>query len=150
MDEPLIIRKPISKEDYELMNDLIVRILKKPVNYLINPEKDGLESQSYPYMTFFKNRIVATVRFQKTNENNGQIKDLAVEEEFRRNRIATKLVRFIEGLALCLGIKKIALNPTYASIKFFEKLDYKIMEEESNLVNQKELITMGKELNLNK
>lgn len=145
MDEPLIIRKPISKEDYELMNDLIVRILNKPVKCLVNLEKDGHESQSYPYMTFFKNRIVATVKFQKFNENNGEIKDLAVEEEFWRIKIAKKLIRFIEGLALCFGIKSISLNPTNASIKFFEKLDYKIIKEESKLVNQQELIRMQKE-----
>ena len=150
MDEPLIIRKPISKEDNELMNDLILRILKKPENHIKESDYDGFESQSYPYMTFFKNRIVASVIFQKINENNGLIKDLAVEQEFWRNRIATKLVRFIEGLALCLGIKKIALNLTNTSIKFFEKLDYKINEEKSNLVYQKEHITMRKDLNLNK
>ena len=146
MEEPLIILRPLSKEDYELMYNLRWRILRKPWQQPKGSEKDEIENKSHPFTVIFCNKMVATARLHKNSEEEGQIRYLAVEEEFRNQRIGNKLVRYIEGFATCLGLKSIILNARKTAKEFFEKLDYKIIGEGPLLFDEIEHFIMHKEL----
>ena len=146
MEEPLIILRPLSEEDYELMYNLRWRVLRKPWQQPIGSEKDDMENESYPFIVIYNNKVVGTARLHKNSEEDGQIRYLAVEEGYRDQRIGSKLVRYIEGFATCLGIKKIILNGRKTAKEFFEKLDYEIIGEGPLLFDEIEHLIMHKEL----
>jgi len=148
MEEPLIILRPLSKEDFELMYNLRWKILRKPWHQPKGSEKDDIENESYPFIVIFNDKVVATARLHKNNEEEGQIRYLAVEERNRNQRIGSKLVRYIEGFATCLGIKKIILNARKTAKEFFEKLDYNIVGEGPLLFDEIEHFIMRKELEI--
>lgn len=146
MEDPLIIQRPLSKEDYSYMYDLRWRVLRKPWNQPRGSEKDDLEKSSYPFIVILKNKIVATARFHKNSEKEGQIRYLAVEKEYRNKRIATKLIRYIEGFALSIGVSNIILNARKTAKEFFKKLDYGIIGEGPLLFDEIEHFVMNKKL----
>ena len=146
MEEPLIIRKPLSKEDFEMMYDLRWRVLREPWNQTRGTEKDDIEIDSHQFIVTLNEKIVATAHFHKINETEGQIKYLAVEKDYRKKRIASKLMRYIEGFAISLGLTGIILNAWKTAKVFFEKLDYKIIREGPLLFNEIEHYVMKKML----
>lgn len=146
MKDPLIIRKPLSKLDFEQMYDLRWRILRNPWNQLRGTEKDEREGESHPFIVTINEKIVATARFHKNNENEGQIRYLAVEKDFRNERIASILMRYIEGFAISLGLKSIIINARKNAKEFFEKLKYEIVEEGPLLFDKIEHYIMKKML----
>ena len=146
MEEPLIILRPLSEEDYDLMYNLRWKVLRKPWQQPKGSEKDDIENESYPFIVIFNGIVVATARLHKNNEGEGQIRYLAVERDFRNQRIGSKLIRYIEGFATCLRIRKIVLNARKTAKEFFEKLDYKIIGEGPLLFDEIEHLIMQKEL----
>ncbi|MFX1338326.1 MAG: GNAT family N-acetyltransferase [Promethearchaeota archaeon] len=146
MEEPLIIRQPLSKEDFELMYDLRWRVLREPWNQPKGSEKDDIETESYPFMVTLNEQIVATARFHKANEKEGQIEYLAVEKDYRNKRIASKLMRYIEGFSISLGLESIIIFAWKIAQDFFVKLDYKIVREDLILFNEIECLIMRKML----
>ena len=147
MKEPLIIRKPLSKEDFQKIYDLRWRVLMKPLNKTLESDKDNIDTESYPFIVTLNEKIVAFALFHKISEKEGQIRDLAVEEDYRNERIGSILMRYIEGFAVSLGIKTITLYTTKTIKEFFQKLDYKTIGEGPLLCDETEQITMMKTLN---
>ncbi len=125
----LIIRSPRSKSEYDAMYDLRWRILREPWNQPRGSEKDDMEDKSFLFLVKLDDRLVATARFHKNSESEGQIRYLAVEEEYRRQGIASKLLYYIEGFAIRLRISSIILNARQTAQKLFEKVGYKISKE---------------------
>jgi N-acetylglutamate synthase-like GNAT family acetyltransferase len=146
MEEPLIILRPLSKEHFDLMYNLRWNVLRKPWNQPKGSEKDDIENESYPFIVVYDEKVVATSRLHKNSENEGQIRYLAVKEEYRNQRIGNKLVRYIEGFAICLCLKIIILNARKTAKEFFEKLGYNIIGEGPLLFDEIEHFIMRKEL----
>ena len=146
MEEPIIIQRPLSKEDYSIMYDLRWRVLRKPWNQPRGSEKDDLENDSYPFIVILNNKIVATARFHKNSEEEGQIRYLAVEKKYRKKRIATKLLQYIEGFAISLGVSSIILNARKTAKELFTKLDYVIIGEGPLLFDEIEHFVMCKKV----
>jgi N-acetylglutamate synthase-like GNAT family acetyltransferase len=148
MEEPLIILRPLSKEHFDLMYSLRWNVLRKPWNQPKGSEKDDIENESYPFIVVYDEKVVATSRLHKNSENEGQIRYLAVKEEYRNQRIGNKLVRYIEGFATCLGLKIIILNARKTAKDFFEKIGYNIIGEGPLLFDEIEHFIMRKELQI--
>ena len=109
-------------------------------------EKDDMEEQSTHFIILIEDKIVATARFHKNSETEGQIRYLAVEEDFRRQGIASKLLYYIEIVAVKLGSKKIILNARKTAQRLFEKVGYKILKEGHLLFGEIPHYVMVKEL----
>jgi len=146
MEEPLIIRKPLSKEDFELMYNLRWRVLREPWNQPKGSEKDDIETESYPFIVTLNEKIVATARFHTADDNEGRIEYLAVESEYRKRRIASKLMLYIEGFAINLGLTCILIRAPKTTKEFFKKLNYKIIRKNPKLINEIEHLIMKKML----
>ncbi|NVM54773.1 MAG: GNAT family N-acetyltransferase [Candidatus Helarchaeota archaeon] len=111
------------------MYDLRWRILRKPWNQPRGSERDQLESKANHYIALFRDKIIGTARFHKINENVGQIRYLAVEEDYRRRGVGGKLLEAIHLTAKNQFIKYVFLNARETALKFFEKLGYKAIED---------------------
>lgn len=129
MNDILIIRQPKTRKEFELMYDLRWKILRKPWNQPKGSEKDEFESDVYPFIALYQNKIVGTARFHKLNESFGQIQYLAVEESFRRKGIGAKLMEAIHLTAMNQLLKFTILNANEPAWQFFEKMGYKVIED---------------------
>jgi N-acetylglutamate synthase-like GNAT family acetyltransferase len=145
-NKTIIIRSPNSDRELEAMYDLRWRVLREPWNQPRDSEKDEMEEESFRFIVILDNKIVATARFHKNNESEGQIRYLAVEEEYRRQGIALKLMYYIEGLAIKLRISSIILNARQTAQDLFKKLEYKILKEGHLLFGEIPHFVMWKKL----
>ncbi|MHA1648702.1 MAG: GNAT family N-acetyltransferase [Candidatus Helarchaeota archaeon] len=129
MKDILIIRQPKTKDELKAMYDLRWRILRKPWNQPRGSERDQYETKAIPYIALLGNEIIGTARFHKINESVGQIRYLAVEEGFRNQGVGSNILMTIHMTALNRFVKYILVNARINAVKFFEKHNYKIIED---------------------
>lgn len=145
----LIIRQPCSKMEYEKMYDLRWKILRKPWNQPKGSEKDELDSNEggvYPFIALMNDEIVGTARFHRTNEHEGEIRFLAVKEEYRGQGIGKNLLDHLEWSAISLGIGHIKVDTRKNTQELFEKLNYKKVADGPTLFKKIEHSVMGKQI----
>lgn len=129
MEQILIIRQPKTKKEIDLMYDLRWRILRKPWNQPKGSEKDDKESIAIHLIALINNKIIGTVRYHKINEKVGQIRYLAVDENYQKKGVGRNLMEAVQLIAQNLSTKYLILNSRESAFKFFEKLGYKLMGE---------------------
>lgn len=132
----LIIRQPRTKKEFEMMYDLRWRILREPWNQPRGSEKDQFESQAFHFIALFLNRIVGTARLHMVKDDVGQIRYLAVEEDFRRKGVAGKLMEAIHLTAKNKFIKFLVLNARETAVDFFKKIGYIVIEDGPTLFGE--------------
>lgn len=142
----MILKQPETQKEFEDMFDLRWRLLRKPWNQPKGSEKDDRENDSVNFIAVLDNKIIGTIRFQINENNEGQLRYLAVDDEYQRRGIATKLIREAESFAISKGISSLSLNGRKTAVKLFEKLGYKILKEGHTLFGEIEHFVMWKKL----
>ncbi len=145
----IVIRQPCLEEEFESMYDLRWRVLRKPWNQpkgSEKDEKDGKDNGVHHFIAVINEKIVGTARYHTCNEHEGQIRFLAVEEEYRGQNVGKSLLKYIEKYSIGLGIQYIKLNARKSAQGLFEKLDYEILAEGPKLFNEIYHIVMGKQI----
>jgi len=143
----IIIRQPCLQDEFEEMFDLRWRVLRKPWDQPKGSEKDERDCKEngvHHFIAVVNEKIVGTARYHTCNEHEGQIRYLAVEEEYRGQNIGKNLLKHIERLSISLGIQYIKLNARKSARGLFEKLDYEMLAEGPKLFNEIDHIVMGK------
>jgi len=148
MSNTLIIRQPSKEEEFEAMYELRWRVLRKPWNQPKGSEKDDLENQSFPFIAISDEKIIGTARLQKNSEIEGQIRYLAINEEYRNQKIGRDLILFIEWYASKKNCSYLKLNARKTAHGFFIKQGYEIVGEGPTLFNEIEHYVMKKELKI--
>jgi len=149
MTDTIIIRQPTIEKEFAEMYDLRWRILRKPWNQPVGSEKDEREEDSYHFIAILNNKIVGTARLQENEEINGkregQIRYLAVEEEYQNKKIGRDLLAFIDWFAKNKKIAYIQINARKTASEFFIKQGYNILKEGPKLFGEIEHYVMRKE-----
>ena len=149
MKDLILIREPFGKEEYDRMYELRWEVFRSPWNQPRGSEKDELDSnyeRVFHFIALLDNNIIGTARFHINNEHEGEIKYLAVNENYRCQGIGKKIIDHIEHIAIGLGIPYIKLNSIKTAQCLFEKLDYQIIGEGPLLFNQVKQYRMGKNI----
>jgi N-acetylglutamate synthase-like GNAT family acetyltransferase len=111
------------------MFDLRWRVLRAPLNQPRGSERDAEEQNAMHFIALIHDRIIGTARFHTLNENAGQIRYLAVEEEFRQQNVGSSLLEAIHLTAINQSIKFLVLNARESAVPFFRKNGYTIIDE---------------------
>ncbi|TFG04405.1 MAG: GNAT family N-acetyltransferase [Promethearchaeota archaeon] len=148
MDLEITIRQPSSDEEYQRMLDLRWRVLRKPWNQLKGSEIDDKENESNAFIALIGNKIIGTARLHKNSLEEGQIRYIAIKEDFRRKGVGKKLMKHVEKFAKNQGLNRIILNARKTAKSFFDELNYDIVEEGPTLFDEIEHFVMQKKLNL--
>ncbi|MHA1294352.1 MAG: GNAT family N-acetyltransferase [Promethearchaeota archaeon] len=146
MIKDLIIRQPKDDVEFEKMYDLRWRILRKPWNQPRGSEKDELEQISHPFIALIQNKVIGTIRLQKNNEREGQLRYLAVEKAYRRRNVGKSLILHGESFAKKINCIYIKINARKTAIGFFKKLGYEILSQGKMLYGEIEHFIVKKEL----
>ena len=119
------IRPPKSKEEWK--NYFIFRweLLRKPLGMSKESLKDDLEDSSYHLMGIdYENNVIASGRVHFNDNNQAQIRYMAVKDNYKRKGIGSEIVTKLEDYASSKGAKKMVLNARENALSFYLSLGY--------------------------
>ena len=119
------IRPPESKEEWK--NYFIFRweLLRKPLGMSKESLEDDLEDSSYHLMGIDdENNVIASGRVHFNDNNQAQIRYMAVKDSYKRKGIGSEIVTKLEDYASSKGAKKMVLNARENAISFYLSLGY--------------------------
>lgn len=119
------IREPKTKEEFDSYYQLRWELLRKPWNQPKGSEKDDLEENSYHIAAFYKNKIVGIGRLHKNNNEEGQIRYMAVSKNYQGKGIGKAILYKLHEKAKQLKLKRIVLNARKNAVGFYKKAGYK-------------------------
>ena len=140
------IKEPQTKEEFESYYDLRWRNMRKPWNQPPGSEKDELEDQSIHLMACDGKKLLGVGRAHFSSPQEAQIRFVAVEEQYRRTGIGSKLVEELEKRIIQQGGKKIVLDSRKNAVSFYEEHDYEIVAKSHTLYDTIEHFKMTKDL----
>ena len=119
------IRPPESKEEWK--NYFIFRweLLRKPLGMSKESLEDELEDSSYHLMGIDnENNVIASGRVHFNDNNQAQIRYMAVKDSYKRKGIGSEIVTKLEDYAFSKGAKKMVLNARENALSFYLSLGY--------------------------
>ena len=119
------IRPPESKEEWK--NYFIFRweLLRKPLGMSKESLEDDLEDSSYHLMGVDdENNVIASGRVHFNDNNQAQIRYMAVKDGYKRKGIGSEIVIKLEDYASSKGAKKMVLNARENALSFYLSLGY--------------------------
>ena len=119
------IRPPKSKEEWK--NYFIFRweLLRKPLGMSKESLEDDLEDSSYHLMGIDdENNVIASGRVHFNDNNQAQIRYMAVKDSYKRKGIGSEIVTKLEDYASSKGAKKMVLNARENALSFYLSLGY--------------------------
>jgi N-acetylglutamate synthase-like GNAT family acetyltransferase len=142
----MIVRVPLTDEEFDKYYDLRWRILRAPWNQPKGSEKDELEGNSIHIIAIIEGEIVGCGRIHFNSIDEAQIRYMAVENELQGRGIGKLILNELEQKALEKGAKKIILNARENAVKFYDKNGYKIVKESHTLFGEIKHFLMRKDI----
>ena len=98
-------------------------------------EKDDLENESIHRVVKIDNQIIGVGRLHFVDDNNAQIRYMAVEDNFRASGVGKLIVDEFIKISENRNTKKIILYSRESVIDFYKKLGFDIVREAHKLKN---------------
>ena len=120
---------PSNSKEFQEYDLFRWKILRKPIGKSIESLKDEFEDLAFHLIGVKNNKIVSCGRLHFNNEDEAQIRYMAVEEGLQGNGLGKKILFLLEKKAQEKNAKKIILNARDHVIRFYEKSGYKILKK---------------------
>ena len=131
-----IISEPKNKEDFEKYFQLRWTVLRKPWNQPQGSEKDDMEESCiHAFIKDEKGDVIAVGRLQFNNEEEGQVRYMAVHKNYRRKNLGKKILQYLEQKAKQKNASKIILQAREEAVNFYIINNYKVVEKSFILYN---------------
>ena len=132
----MIITSPISQQDFEKYYSLRWKLLRKPWKQPKGSERDELEETAFHVMICELDRNpIGIGRLHFNNDNEAQIRYMAVEKKYRRKGIGKLILSELEKEAKNKQIKLITLNARESAVLFYQASGYTIRQPSHTLFN---------------
>ena len=119
------IKSPENKEEWDSYLLFRLEILRKPLGMSKESLADSIEDESFHLMGIDEQKnVIASGRVHFNSENEAQIRYMAVDENFKRKGVGTKIVKELENYALSKGMVSMILNDRENAISFYLSLGY--------------------------
>lgn len=123
--------EPSTPEDFANYYEMRWQILRAPLGLPRGSEKDSLEEVSYHLIAKdADDTFVGVAKFKPFSDTVAQISHIAVDESRRAQGVGRKLVERLEQEAQSRGYLEVFLTARDYNIPYFEKLGYKLGDEE--------------------
>src|SRR5215470_1626524 len=99
----LELREPKTANDFALYYDLRWRILRKPWTDNHETSRDEHEAAAIHLMAWAERRLVGVGRLHFNSAQEGQVRFMAVENEYRKLHVGTAILDALERRALEAG-----------------------------------------------
>ncbi len=136
-----------SEIEFDLILQLRYKILRKPWSQSIESATDNLEADSYnAFITDKSGNIIACARLQENENKIGQIRFMAVEQNYQGQGLGKQIVAFLENQASLLHLQKIELQARENAVEFYRACGYSIKEKSFLLWGEIQHFLMEKKL----
>ena len=125
----VIFRSPVGDKEFEEYDLFRWKILRKPIGKTIETLKDKFDKDSFHIMGLYNKVIIASGRVHFNNDDEAQIRYMAVDNAFRTKGIGKEVLKILEEYIKKNNAKKIILNARNDVIKFYKNSNYLIVEE---------------------
>lgn len=140
--------KEVSSQKYlDAILKLRYEILRKPWNQPAETATDDLENSSVnAYINDNDDIVIACGRLQENENKIGQIRFMAVSENYQGKGLGKKIVSFLEERGKKMELKSVELQARDNAVKFYESCGYSIKEKSFLLWGQIQHYLMEKKL----
>ncbi len=121
---------PDSPSEWEAYYQLRYEVLRKPWNQELSSTRDEWEDKSVHFLVLDDTgQAVGTGRLQLNSEREGQIRSMAVHENFRGKGIGNFLIQKLEEESTKRGLKSIVLDAREEALNFYLRNNYVLIED---------------------
>jgi N-acetylglutamate synthase-like GNAT family acetyltransferase len=143
----MIIKSPITQDDWESYYRLRFTILRAPWNQPLGSEVLADESEAIHAMVLEDDQIIGVARMHKSGENQGQVRCVAVAAEAQGKGVGKAIMSHLEGRAKEMGMQEIVLEARENAVPFYKSMGYVIEKESYLLFGEIQHYRMKKEIN---
>ena len=120
-----LLKSPETNQEWEAYLLFRWEVLRKPLGMSKESLADSIEDESFHLMGIDEQKnVIASGRVHFNSENEAQIRYMAVDENFKRKGVGTKIVKELENYALSKGMVSMILNARENAISFYLSLGY--------------------------
>jgi len=140
------IRTPVTSKEWDAYYQLRWEELRKPWNQPIGSEKDADENAFYHLAAFEDEKILGVGCLKMINEQEAQIRFMAVANSLQRKGVGVSLMNALEVEAFSRRAHKVVLHAREIAIPFYEYCGYKMIEKSYLLYDAIQHYLMSKEI----
>jgi predicted GNAT family N-acyltransferase len=142
----MIIKSPITQDEWESYYRLRFTILRKPWNQPLGSEVLADESEAIHAMVIEDDQIIGVARMHKSGENQGQVRCVAVAAEAQGKGVGKAVMLHLEEKAKEMGMQEIVLEARENAVPFYKSIGYVIEKESYLLFEEIQHFRMKKEI----
>lgn len=141
------VKQASSQDELQAIINLRYHILRQPWNKLIETASDELEADSInALISDSDGNAIACGRLQNNGHGIGQIRYMAVDENWQGKGLGKAVCLFLEAKGKTIGLKKIELQARENAVEFYKRNGYTIKEKSFKLWDIIQHYLMEKEL----
>ena len=122
-------RSPVGGKEFEEYDLFRWKVLRKPIGKTIETLKDKFDKDSFHIIGLYNKVIIASGRVHFNNDDEAQIRYMAVDNAFRAQGLGKEVLKILEEYIKKNNAKKIILNARNDIIEFYKNSNYLIVEE---------------------
>jgi predicted GNAT family N-acyltransferase len=142
----MIIKSPITQDEWESYYRLRFKILREPWNQPLGSEVLSDESEAIHVMAIENDQIIGVARMHKSGENQAQVRCVAVDIEAQGKGVGKAIMLHLEEKAKVMGLHEIILEARENAVPFYISLEYLIEKESYLLFGEIQHYRMKKEI----
>lgn len=124
-----IIIAPFQSENYQKSIALRYKILRKPLGMVFTQEQLAEEYNQFHFVAKKEELIIGVIVMQILPQKVAKMRQVAIDEDFQKMGVGTKMITHIEEWCKSKGLCKITLHAREKAIPFYQKLNYHIVGE---------------------
>ena len=113
-------RSPKNQKEFDEYDFFRWKVLREPLGKTIETLKDKFDKDSFHIMGLYNKVIIASGRVHFNNDNEAQIRYMAVDKAFRVQGIGKEVLKILEKYIKKNNAKKIILNARNDVIEFYK------------------------------
>jgi N-acetylglutamate synthase-like GNAT family acetyltransferase len=118
------VRESTSEKELDAIVKLRYKILREPWGQAIDTARDALESKSLNIYIEDNGKVVACARLQENEGHVGQIRYMAVADDYQGKRLGQLLLSYLEKKAKEKNFEKIELQARENAVGFYSRHGY--------------------------
>lgn len=142
----MIIKSPITPDEWESYYRLRFKILREPWNQPLGSEVLADESEAIHAIVTDNDQVIGVARMHKSGENQGQVRCVAVSTEAQGKGVGKAIMLHLEEKAKEMGIQEIILEARENAVPFYKSIGYAIEKESYLLFGEIQHYRMKKEI----
>lgn len=140
------IRSPKTDTEWSAYYDLRYRVLRKPLNQPLGSEKNEGDSSGEHFALYENGTLQAIARLDISEPQVAQVRFVAVETSNQGKGFGKRIMQAVEEKAKKDGNEKMILHARDYAVKFYENLNYTLIEKSYKLFDILQHYLMEKKL----